>query len=849
MAKKKHPADQQQKQTSSKQGSSKQESHNKKSDKKNSETLRATHEPDSLPLKKNRKRSKDPHAKREADKYQHPIASREFILQLIQKQGKPVSFTELLNLLSFSSSDEEAFEALKRRVKAMLRDGQLLQNRRGAYGLPQKMDLIKGRVSATSGGFGFLIPEDGGDDLFLSSGQMQALFDGDIILAKISGIDRRGRKEGRVEEILERHTHELVGRCYRESGVLFLKPDSKKITRDIVLVESDTKLVGGGEFVVAEIVRQPDYHSPALAKVTEVLGAHMAPGMEIDVAIRAHQLPHIWSDSILKMIEAIPSEITRKEINARIDLRDKAFVTIDGEDARDFDDAVLCEKTAKGWNLFVAIADVAHYVKSGSELDEEAYARGNSVYFPQRVIPMLPEKLSNGLCSLNPHEDRLTLVCEMHLDKAGELQSYRFMEACIHSKARLTYTQVARFLEDGSASENLLPVVEEIVQFHELYRCLKVKRDKRGAINVESTETRFIFDENRKIESVVPVVRNVAHQMIEEAMLLANICAARLLSGKELPALYRVHDEPSAEKMLDLKNYLQPLGFNFSAGENVQPRHFQEVLRFAEGRADQALINTIVLRSMQQAIYSENCSQHFGLAYEQYAHFTSPIRRYPDLIVHRALKYFIRNNPDSSLVRAAKQAQSVDAKHWLVSDKAVLREKGQHLSFTERRADLAVRDATDWLKCEFMLDKVGEVFNGKISSITGFGLFVVLDDIYVEGLVHISDLKNDYYHFDERRHELKAEHSGEVFRLADEVCIQVARVDLDEKKIEFMLHGQEHERKFSGSAGKKKSESKKGKSKGKNVKGAKSKTESFGGSREKNPSKKARKKPKTKRSL
>ncbi len=734
-----------------------------------------------------RKKNSDPFAKREAKKYQHPIASREYILEQVSNLGRPVRLTELVDALGIAYDDEETFIALKRRLKAMVRDGQLVQNRKSAFGLPEKMDLIKGRVSANSGGFGFLIPEDGSEDLFLSSGQMKAVFDGDIVLAKVSGVDHRGRKEGRVEEILERHTHEVVGRCFMESGVFFLEPDNKKIFQDIILIESEVKTKGAGEFVVVDIVQQPSYRSPPLGKISEVLGEHMAPGMEIDVAIRTHHLPFRWSDATEQELKKIKSRISKQDVNERVDLRARNFVTIDGEDARDFDDAVFCEQHKSGWYLWVAIADVAHYVKSGSALDIDALERGNSVYFPKRVIPMLPEHLSNGLCSLNPHEDRLTLVCKMDFNHQGELQCYRFMEACIHSRARLTYTEVADFLEQGKISDNIHEVVEDIVCFYALYQQLKVQRDKRGALNVESTESRFVINDNKKIEAIVPVHRNVAHMMIEEAMLAANVCAAKLLQGNDLPALYRVHDAPTEEKLTDLKEYLLPLGFKFSSGAHLAPRHFQEVIRFSQGRADQELINTIVLRSMQQAIYSAECRPHFGLAYEQYAHFTSPIRRYPDLIVHRALKYFIRNHSNSSLVEAVSSAKKMNRSDMLVKETELL-ERGQFLSFTERRADLATRDATDWLKCEFMLDKVGETYSGKITSVTGFGFFVVLDDVFVEGLVHISDLANDYYHYDERRHELVGEHSQTVYRLADKVHVQVSRVSLDDKKIEFILH-------------------------------------------------------------
>jgi len=759
--------------------------------------LETTNRPTKHTHKNNKKNpTTDPYAEREASKYQNPIVSREFILDVITQASKPLSFSSLLDLLNISSDDEQQFIGIKRRIRAMVRDGQIIQTKRGAYSVVNKSAWVKGRVSANAGGFGFLIPEEEGDDLFLSSGQMQALFDGDIILASISGIDRRGRQEGRVEEIVERKTREVVGRCFYESGLRFLRPESKKIHHDILVVNSDAIETDEAQFVVLEITQQPDYRASAQGKIIEVLGEHMAPGMEIDVAIRTHQLPHRWPEEIAAELDAIPPSINAADIKKRIDLRHQNFVTIDGEDARDFDDAIFCQrnKTIDGsqtnkaaWTLSVAIADVANYVASDSALDIEAINRGNSVYFPKRVIPMLPEKLSNGLCSLNPKEDRLTLVCEMQLDAQGELLNYCFMEACIHSKARLTYTEVAKFLDEGEVSQTLEPITEDIIQFHELYQCLKQKRDQRGAINVETTESRFVFNEARKIQAVVPVIRNVAHQMIEEAMLLANICAAKMLQKNKLPALYRIHDAPGEEKLNNLKAYLLPLGFRFSKGNDIKPAHFQEVIAFSQGRADQELINTIVLRSMHQAMYSPTCSEHFGLAYDEYAHFTSPIRRYPDLIVHRALKYLIRSKRSTEQIRKVSGVKTLTQKQSLITDIDALNERAQHVSFTERRADLASRDATDWLKCEFMLDKVGEIFSGKISTVTGFGLFVLLDDIFIEGLIHITELKNDYYHYDDKRHELQAEQSKKVFKLADPITIQVARVSLDEKKIEFIL--------------------------------------------------------------
>lgn len=736
---------------------------------------------------KKQKVAKDPHAKREAKKYENPIPSREYILQCLAQAETPLSFNEIAEGISLDVSSEDGI-ALNRRLRAMLREGQLVVNRKGAYGLIDKMDLVRGRVSANAAGFGFLIPDEGGEDLFLSPGQMKAIFDGDIALARVSGIDRRGRKEGRIVEVVERNTHEIVGRCFQESGALFITPDSKKINHNILIADKPTQKIEDGQLVAVEIVQQPTYRSPPIGKVSEVLGDHMAPGMEIDIAIRSHQIPYKWPEGVDGELGKLPKSVLKKDLDGRVDLRSFNFVTIDGEDARDFDDAVCCQANQKGgWVLYVAIADVAHYVKTQSALDIEAVARGNSVYFPSRVIPMLPERLSNGLCSLNPKVDRLTLVCEMQVDKKGNVTSYQFMEACIFSKARLTYTQVGAFIEDEQVCDEILGLEKDLLALNELYLMFRQRRTERGAVDFETTESRFVFNEEKKIEAVVPVHRNVAHKIIEEAMLNANVCAAKFLNTHELPALYRVHEPPSEEKLNDLFDFISPLGLRLKKGKTIEPSHFQEIAEFAKGRSDEDIITTVLLRSMQQAWYSDECAPHFGLSYDEYAHFTSPIRRYPDLLVHRAIKYFIRSSIASDLVRRVEGAKRLAKKESPYVNEVELKEQGLHFSATERRADLATRDAMDWLKCEFMLDKVGNTYTGKISTVTGFGIFVSLKDIYVEGLVHISELKNDYYHYDSVNHELRAEHSQRVFRLSDEVEIQVARVDLDERKIEFVL--------------------------------------------------------------
>ena len=711
----------------------------------------------------------DPLAEREAQKYENPIPSRELIMELLAEQGQPLTFEPLAELLGLES--EQDIEALTRRLRAMERDGQLVRNRREGYGLASKMQLITGRVIGHADGFGFLVPDDGGDDLFLSSKQMRALLHGDRAIVRVSGIDRRGRREGAVVEVLARANNEIVGRFHLEHGIGIVIPDNKRVTQDILIAAEWRGGASDGQIVVAQIIEQPSNRSQPIGKIVEVLGDHMDPGMEIDIAIRAHCLPREWPVEVKNEIVGFVPEVAEADKHDREDLRDLPLVTIDGEDARDFDDAVYCERHGEGWKLLVAIADVSHYVKVGSALDREATNRGNSVYFPGRVIPMLPEVLSNGLCSLNPQVDRLCMVCEMFISDKGDVTGYDFFEGLMRSAARLTYTEVAEMVVERNAElrsqhEPLLPHLEEL---HKLYKVFKVKRDKRGAIDFETTETRIVFGRDRKIERIVPVERNDAHKLIEEFMIAANVCAADFLLEHEIAALYRVHKGPSEDKLGNLRQFLAELGLTLAGGEEPLPKHYAKLLRELGDRPDRHLIQTVMLRSLSQAVYTPENNGHFGLAFGGYAHFTSPIRRYPDLLVHRAIRHCLRY-------------QSKKGFAYGVAEMAVL---GEHCSMTERRADDATRDATDWLKCEYMLERVGEEFDGIITSVTGFGLFVELSDIYVEGLVHVTSLASDYYEFDSSKHRLVGERSRVVYRLADKVRVKVARVDLDRKRIDF----------------------------------------------------------------
>ena len=767
----------------------------------------------------------DPKAVQEANKYENPVPSREFILDLLNERGQPLNHKQIC--AEFQISDEDGVEALRRRLKAMERDGQLMRNRRAAYGVVAKMDLIKGVLIGHRDGFGFLKPDGGGDDFYLSARQMRCGFDGDRVLARASGVDQRGRKEATIVEVLERKTLQLVGRYFTEGGVGSVVPENNRIAQDILVPPGNEGDATHGQFVVIDITQPPTYRNQAIGKVVEVLGEHMAPGMEIDVAIRNYDIPHVWPDDVLEHASKLGDCVRESDIQHRVDLRKVPLITIDGEDAKDFDDAVYCERTrAGGWKLIVAIADVSHYVHPGDALDREAQNRGNSVYFPEFVVPMLPEALSNGLCSLNPHVDRLAMVCEMRVSEAGKVSRYSFYEAVIHSHARLTYNKVGAVLSEpeSEVGRNVLQehagVMPVIYELYELYKALRKQRDIRGAIDFETTETRIVFGENRKIEKIVPVVRNDAHKIIEECMLSANVATARFLEKHKLPGLYRVHEGPKNEKLNQLRLFLAEMGIEMEARTRPSPADFQAALKQAEGRPDAELIQTIMLRSMSQAVYSPENNGHFGLAYTAYAHFTSPIRRYPDLLVHRALRYLIRSEAESNNVERVAGAPVLPRDQWLPYDMASMIALGEQCSVTERRADEATWDVVGWLKCEYMEDKVGEEFSGIITAVTNFGLFVALDDIYVEGLVHVSALSSDYYHYDEVRHQLKGEKSGLVFGLGDPVKVQVARVNLDDRKLDFdLVEGGKRVRwskaEKTGKSKKSKSENPKGKAAGK----------------------------------
>lgn len=749
--------------------------------------------------------SDDPFYQREKEKYEKPVASREYLLQLLVNAQKPLSFLEFCQLLD--AKDEDSRIGIQRRLRAMEREGQVEFNRDKKYAKLKIEDLIQGRVIGHREGFGFLKRDDGEKDLFIHNAQMSMVLHGDVVLVKESGTDNRGRREARIAKIVEPRTEPIVGRYFFENNVGVVIPDDSRINHEITIPKEQTNGARQGHIVVVEIVQRPRKRMNAIGKIIEVLGEHLAPGMEIEMALRTFDIPHHWPKGVDKQVKGLNEQVPEEAKQGRVDLTQLPLVTIDGEDARDFDDAVFCEPLDDGgWKLWVAIADVSHYVRPGTALDSEAQNRGNSVYFPEQVIPMLPEVLSNGLCSLNPQVDRLCLVCEMTISKTGKLASHQFYEAVMNSKARLTYTKVWNILQGNPAlHKQYAEQVPHLKNLHDMYRVLKRTRNQRGAIEFETQESKFVFNAQRKIDNIVPVTRNDAHKLIEECMILANVSAAQTLSKNKAEALYRIHAEPDSDRLGAFLSYLGEVGITHNIGSEVSPQDFTAVIEKIQGRPDQELIQTMLLRSMKQAVYDHENIGHFGLALDAYAHFTSPIRRYPDLVVHRALKGII----DKKNQRKSKSG----GKSYTADEVEAL---GEQCSMTERRADDATRDVSDWLKCEFMLDHVGDVFEGVIASVTNFGFFVRLTEFHIDGLVHITSLEKDYFRYDEVKQHLIGESFGTVYRLGDPVEVKVASVNLDERKIDFVLDGVEGKN-IKKTAGRKPSKSKKSKPSKKNT--------------------------------
>lgn len=731
----------------------------------------------------------DPNYAKELAKYDNPIPSRDFILQVIRKQNSPMSKEEIFKTLAIVNEEQQ--EAMRRRLRAMENDGQLVFTKRKCYALPEKLDLLKGMVIGHREGFGFLQVEGKKDDFFIPNVQMQKVMHGDYVLAQPNGFDRKGRPEVRIVRVLEANKKQIVGRFFLEQGIGYVVPDDSRITRDILIPDNARLGARMGQVVVVELhPRTAPFFQP-IGKITEVLGDNMAKGMEVEIAIRKHDIPHSFPSAVEKQLKKWAEDVPEEAKRGRVDLRDLPLVTIDGEDARDFDDAVFCQKQGKGWKLWVAIADVSYYVRPKSALDTEAYNRGNSVYFPNRVVPMLPEKLSNGLCSLNPQVDRLCMVCEITLSAKGKMTDYQFYEAVMNSHARLTYNKVAKILEkDTALCERYASLVPHLQDLHDMYQALVKARQQRGAIEFETIESKFIFNALGRIERIEPVVRNDAHKIIEECMILANIASANFMAKHQEPALYRIHAVPSEEKLTAFRSFLAECGLSLSGGNKPTPTDYAQLLEQIKPRPDHELIQTMLLRSMSQAVYSADNIGHFGLALEEYAHFTSPIRRYPDLTLHRGIKYLLAKQNGSK-----RKTTDTGGYHYQLEEMDVF---GAHCSSTERRADDATREVADWLKCEYMQDHVGEEFDGVISSVTGFGFFVRLNDLFIDGLVHISGLANDYYLFDMPKQRLIGENSGMIFRLGDAVKVRVEAVSLEQKQIDFSLISSERKPKRSG---------------------------------------------------
>lgn len=731
-------------------------------------------------MSKKKSPSKDPFHKRESEKYANPIPSREFILSFLENAGGPLKFKAIQNGLGLHEDNE--LIGLERRLNAMVRDGQIHCDRKRAFGVINKLDLAKGTIIGHKDGFGFFSPEQGGKDWFVSAREMRRVFPGEKVLVREKGQHRDGKKEAGIVEVLAgEQPFQIVGRYHIENGFTFVTPEDPRISQDILIPPDDPLKAKKEQVVVIQLTTRPTFKSQAVGRVVEVLGDYLAPGMEIEIAIAQYGIRNTWNNEIHDQLKKLPTEVQESELVGRIDLRSLPLITIDGEDARDFDDAVYCKpKALGGWKLYVAIADVSHYVKPESPLDVEAIKRGNSVYFPNSVVPMLPEQVSNGLCSLKPKVDRLCMVCEINIGKDGKPGRNKFYPAVMHSKARMTYNKVWSILEgDEPLRSEYKELVKPIEELHKLYKA-RIKRKKmRGAIEFETTETQIKFNDNKKIDKILPVVRNDAHKLIEECMICANVAAAEFFIKKKLPGLFRVHLGPKEKKLEVFRSYLGELGLFITGGSEPDPSVFRKFLEQIQDRPDAENIQIMLLRSMSQAEYSPKNEGHFGLAFNAYTHFTSPIRRYPDLIVHRIIKAHVADKK----LQQDKEKQVVKSLYTM--DK--LSEIGQANSITERNADLATRDVMDWLKCEYMQSHIGMEYTGEVSSVTNFGLFIRLHEVYVEGLIHVTELGNDYYHYDQSKQRMFGERTGKSFGIGDEVKIEVANVDIDLRRIDFRL--------------------------------------------------------------
>jgi ribonuclease R len=706
-------------------------------------------------------------AKRSRKPYKHPVPDRNALLEHLEAAGKPQKAERIM--AAFGLKGQRMRSLLVARLYTMVRAGQIIENRRGEFCLSAKLELITGIVRGHRDGFGFVIPDDDSEDIYLSAREMRPLFDGDRVSVKIIGTDRRGKPEGDLVEVLERGVREIAGQFIRERGIGLVIPDNPRIAHRILIARGETGKARPGQIVVAEILDYPTQVEQATGRIVRVIGDPHKKGIATDIAIHSHGIPTSWPKAVREEIKAYGKTVPSSAKKGRVDLRDIDLVTIDGADARDFDDAVYCEPAGKGWRLLVAIADVSHYVSVGSALDKQATTRGTSVYFPDRVVPMLPEVLSNGLCSLNPKVDRLCMVCDMRVSAEGKVTKSTFVEAVMRSKARLTYSQVNDFLTGKSSRDIPKAIRKPLRNLHELFRAFARARQRRGAIELDIPQTKFELANDGTIKNIRVVERNDAHRLIEECMIAANVQAAKFIRRNRIPGLYRVHAKPDPDKFDELRQYLLSLGFKVPHPQHVEPRQFNQIMKQATGRPDSSAISMAMLRSLTHAEYTPNNIGHFGLSLDAYAHFTSPIRRYPDLLVHRAIRHIIRGNKPGRF-------------HY---DSGTMERLGGITSAYERRAEEATRDVEAWLKAEYMEEHLGDEFDGVVTGVTNFGLFVQLSELLVDGLVHVTSLANDYYHFDPGSLSLTGERSGRTYKLGDPMRVRVQRVDRENRRIDF----------------------------------------------------------------
>jgi len=700
------------------------------------------------------------------------------ILRLIKdKVHHPASARELAQLLRIPREERASF---KRQLRTLVTSGQLLQIRGNRFGVAEKMDVVVGRLQTNPGGFGFVVPEhaEPGErkDVFIAPPNLAEAMHGDRVVARVERQTEKGL-EGRIIRILQRSQATVVGRFeVDESNLGYVVPFDRRILTDIQVPTGQWAPAEPGEMVLVEITRWPTASRGPVGRVTEVLGRIDEPGVDTQIIIRKHGIPDTHSEESIEEATRLGGAVKERDVRGRTDFRPITTVTIDGEHARDFDDAITIERLGNGnyW-LGVHIADVSHYVSEGSALDEDAYERGTSVYFPERAVHMFPSELATGLCSLNPHVDRLVQSCLMEVDRRGNVMRYEMHDGVINSDARMTYTAVNAILTDRdpatvAAHAALVPMFELM---HQLFEILNARRRRRGAIDFDLPETEVVLSEFGEIEAIIPSERNVAHRMIEEFMLLANETVASHLVAHEAPALHRVHEAPDVKKVEDFEEFITTLGYSLAAhGQAVRPRHFQKLIDRMRGTPEERPIAALMLRTMQKARYDAAPLGHFGLAAEQYTHFTSPIRRYPDLVVHRML-------------RASRRGEISDTRREELDED--LPETARHTSEMERRADEAERELLQWKKVRFMADKVGDEYHGYITGVAPFGLFIELIEHYVEGLVHISSMADDYYRFVEQQHTLRGENTKRVYRLGDKVLVQVVRVDMERRQVDLGL--------------------------------------------------------------